>query len=128
MNPRIQIIAIAGSVVVMLVVAQLIRRRKLSEEYALFWFFASVVLIGMSLWRDSLHVAARLTGVAYPPSLLLLGMIVVGFFLAMHYSISLSKLAERNKRLTQEVALLKLRLERLPEMDAGQQERSNPSE
>jgi hypothetical protein len=111
MNPRVQIIAIAGSVLVFFVVLRLIQRRKLREEYALFWLAASVVLIALSLWRRSLDVIAAFVGVAYSPSVLILGVIGVGFLLAMHYSISLSRLADQNKRLAQEVALLRQRLE-----------------
>ena len=112
MNPRIQILAIIGSVFVLLIVAELIRRKKLREEYALFWFAASAVLLALSVWRRSLNVLAEIAGVAYPPSLILLGIVVIGFFLAMHYSISLSRLAEQNKRLAQEIALLRFRLEK----------------
>ena len=111
MNPRIQVIAVLGSVGIILLVFQLIRQRKLREEYALLWFGASVALIVVSLWRGGLELAARLAGVAYPPSVLFLGVMVLGFFLAMHYSISLSRLAEQNKRLAQEIALLRQRLD-----------------
>lgn len=111
MNPRVQVISIVGSILVALLVFELIRRRKLREEYAIFWLAASFVLIGLSFWRRSLDIAARLVGVAYSPSVLLLAVIVVGFFLAMHYSISLSRLAEQNKRLAQEIALLRDALE-----------------
>lgn len=111
MNPRIQIISVLGSLAVMLFVFMLIRRGKLREEYAIIWFGASLMLIGVSLWRDSLEVAAKLAGIYYAPSVLLLGVIVLGFALAMHYSISLSRLAEQNKRLAQEVALLRHRVE-----------------
>ena len=93
-----------------LLVYELIRRRKLREEYAIFWLAASFALIGLSLWRRSLDIAARLIGVAYSPSVLLLAVIGIGFFLAMHYSISLSRLAEQNKRLAQELALLRDRV------------------
>lgn len=116
MNPRIQIIAIVGSALVLLLVFQLIRRRKLREEYALFWFVAGVALIGLSFWRSVLDDMARIVGVAYPPSVLLLAVIVVGFLLAMHYSISLSQLKEQSKKMAQEIALLRERLER---NDAG---------
>jgi len=112
MNPTIQIIAIIGSLAIMAVVAWLIRRRILREEYALLWFAASIGLIIVSLWRHSLDLAARLVGVAYPPSVLLLAGIILGFFLALHYSISLSRLTEQNKRLAQEIALLRYDLER----------------
>jgi hypothetical protein len=106
MNPRVQIIAVLGSLGIMLLVFSLIRRRRLREEYAFIWFAASMGLIALSLWRDSLDMLAALAGVAYPPSVLLLGGIVVGFLLALHYALSLSRLAEQNKRLTQELALL----------------------
>ena len=111
MNSQVQITAIIGSVAVMLLVFYLIRQRKLREEYALLWFGASLALIVVSVWRNLLDYAARLLGVAYPPSVLLLGMIGVGFLLAMHYSISLSRLVEQNKRLAQEVALLRHQLD-----------------
>ena len=118
MNQRIQIISVLGSLAVMVLVFMLIRRGKLREEYAIIWFGASLALIGVSLWRDSLEVAAKLAGIYYAPSVLLLGVIVLGFALAMHYSISLSRLAEQNKRLAQEVALLRHRVESLPDAAA----------
>ena len=111
MDPRIQIIAILGSGVILAVVFGLIRQRKLREEYALLWLGASVLLIIMSLWRDLLETVARVAGVAYPPSVLFLAAIVLGFLLAMHFSVSLSRLANQNKRLTQELALLKHQIE-----------------
>lgn len=112
MNQQIQIVAIVGSVLVMLFVTQLIRKRRLREEYALLWFVASVGLIVLSIWRDLLDSTARFLGIAYAPSLLLLGAIVIGFILAIHFSISLTRLAEQNKRLGQELALLADRIEK----------------
>ena len=119
MNPRIQIIAIIGSIGVMLLVFQLIRRRKLREEYALLWFGAGILLIGASLWRNGLEIAARLAGIAYAPSLLYLAAIAVGIVIAIHYSISLSRLADQNKRLAQEVAMLQHRLRRIERRGAA---------
>jgi hypothetical protein len=111
MDPRIQIISIVGSGMILAVVFSLIRQRKLREEYALLWLAASLLLIILSLWRDLLETVARIAGVAYPPSVLFLAAIVLGFLLAMHFSVSLSRLANQNKRLTQELALLKLQIE-----------------
>ena len=110
MNSSIQIFSIVVSLLVMLLVTQLIRRRKLREEYALLWFVSSVLLIVLSVERELLDVLAHLLGIAYAPSLLLLGVIALGFILAMHFSISLSRLSEENKTLAQELALLRLEL------------------
>jgi len=87
MDPRIQIISILGSAAIVAVVFGLIRQRKLREEYALLWMGAALLLIVVSFWRGLLETVARLVGVAYPPSVLLLAAIVLGFLLAMHYSI-----------------------------------------
>jgi hypothetical protein len=114
MNPQVQIVAIAASVAVMTVVFELIRRRRLREEYAILWFLGGLVLIGVSLWRASLEWAARALGVAYPPSVLLLAVIGLGFLVAIHFSISLTRLSEQNKRIAQELALLRLRIESSP--------------
>ena len=111
MDPRIQIISILGSVLIVAVVCGLIRQRKLREEYALLWMGSAILLIVVSLWRGLLEAVARLVGVAYPPSVLLLAAIVLGFLLAMHYSVSLSRLANQNQRLAQELALLRLQVE-----------------
>jgi hypothetical protein len=111
MNPQVQIAAIAGSLAVITIVFELIRRRRLREEYAILWFLGGLALIGVSLWRASLEWAARLLGVAYPPSVLLLAVIGLGFLVAIHFSISLTRLSEQNKRIAQELALLRLRFE-----------------
>src|SRR5687767_10041688 len=113
MNPTIQIISVVGSVIVMLVVFELIRRRRLREEYSFLWFAAAFGLIVLSVWRELLHTLARVVGVEYPPSVLLLAGIGLGFLLALHFSVSLSRLADQNTRLAQEVALLRHEMETL---------------
>ena len=111
MNPEIQVLSVIASLAAMASVFLLIRTRRLREEYAILWFLASLVLIAVSLWRGSLDLAARLLGVAYPPSVLLLAALGLGFVVALHFSVSLSRLADQNTRLAQEVALLRFRLE-----------------
>ena len=119
MNREIQFISIGVAFLVALIVTQLIRKRKLREEYALLWFGASIVLLVFAAKRDLLNQLAAMVGVAYPPSLLLLGVILMGFLLSLHFSVSLSRLSEQNKRLAQEVALLRLQLEERQESHAN---------
>lgn len=112
MTSLLQGTAIAASVLITLLVIQLIRKRLLSEEYSILWFLTSGVLLLLAIDRHFIDRLAALIGVAYPPSLLLLGSIFAGFVLSMHFSVALSRLSEQNKRLAQEVALLRLELER----------------
>lgn len=114
---KIQVFSIIGSLIVLAMVALLIRRRRLREEYAILWLVSSLFLILLSVRREFLHEAARMFGIAYPPSLLLLGGLVLGILLAMHFSISLTRLAEENKILAQELSLLRLEVERVTDRD-----------
>jgi hypothetical protein len=108
----IEVFSIVGSLIVLTMVTQLIRRRRLREEYAILWFISSLFLIVLSLRRDFLEQTAALLGIAYPPSLLLLGGLILGFLLSMHFSIALTRLSEQNKILAQELALLRLDMKR----------------
>jgi len=124
MNSRIQIVSLVVSLLVILWVTQLIRTRKLREEYAILWFAGAIGLFLLSLKRDLINVAAEALGVVYPPSLLLLAAIFLGFLIAMHFSVSLSRLSEQNKVLAQQLALLKDAVEqrtRAPGNDAARE-------
>ena len=55
----------------------LVRRRKLTEEYSFIWILCAAALLVLSLWRDILHVTARWLGVYYPPAVLLLVLILI---------------------------------------------------
>jgi len=113
MNTALQIASLLTSVIAILLVIQLVRRRSLREDYALLWLGGGLVLLVFSLKKDLLDQLAIIVGIAYAPSLLLLGAIVLGFLLSMHFSVALSRLAEQNKRLAQELALLRLSVEKL---------------
>lgn len=110
MQVSIQTISILISVLIILLVVHLIRVRKLREDYSLLWLLASGVLLLFSVDRGFIDRAAIFFGVAYPPSLLLLGAILAGLTLAMHFSVALSRLSEESKRLAQVVALLEVEL------------------
>ena len=103
----IQLIAILFSVAVFIGVIDLIRRKKLKERYALLWLSSAIILMALSLWRDLLHSISRLAGVEYPPALLFFIAFLFLLLIVLHYSVEISDLSEKNKRLAQEVALLK---------------------
>ena len=51
---RIQIVAIAVSVLLLLGVLELVRRRKLIEEYSFLWIVCALALVTLSVRRDLL--------------------------------------------------------------------------
>ena len=56
MIDRIQIVAIVLSVLFLFAVLELVRRRKLIEEYSFLWIVVAVLLLAVSIWRELLHV------------------------------------------------------------------------
>ena len=103
----VSILAAIASAVLLAVVFELIRSRRLRERYALLWLLTGVVLLVLSAWRAGLNTIARWVGVqTYPPAVLF----AVGslFILAvlLHYSTVISKLSDQNSILAQRVALL----------------------
>lgn len=110
MDARIQIVAIASAGVLLLVLLELVRRRRLLERYALLWLFSALVLLGLSVWRELLEKIASAIGVAYPPNALFL--VAFGFVLVLllHFSIAVSRLSDQTKVLAQRLALFEERI------------------
>jgi hypothetical protein len=112
---RVEIVMILGSVGLLLVVLELVRRRRLKEEYSLLWLLTAVVLLALSLWSSSLDLIAKIVGIFYPPTALF----VVGFgfvlLLLLYFSTIISKLSGENNNLTQRLAILDWRVRQLEE-------------
>jgi len=109
----VQVIAIAVSVSIFIIVIELIRRNHLKERYSLVWLAASIILIIFSSSRKLLALISAMFGIYYPPSFLFLLGIVFLLVLLLHFSTVISVLGEKNSRLAQEMGLLKTRLDSL---------------
>lgn len=118
MIDRVQVVAIAVSVVLLMVVLELVRRRKLVEEYSLLWILGSLAILGLSIWRGLLDIAARELGVFYPPSLLLMLLVVSVFVALLWFSVVLSRQRQQIDRLVEETAILGAEIRDLRAKDA----------
>jgi hypothetical protein len=107
---RVSIFAAIAAILLLLVILELIRSRRLQERYALLWVATALVLLVFALWRDGLNVVAKTVGIAYPPSALFLIAAVFILVVLLHYSTAISELAERNLMLAQRIALLEQKL------------------
>jgi len=117
---RIQILAVAASLGLILAVFELIRRGKLREEYSLLWLLSCLGLLFFSIWRGVFDYLAHQLGIAYSPALLILVVLFFGILLMVHFSIVISRLTGENKRLAQELALLDQRIEELVQRGRGE--------
>jgi hypothetical protein len=126
MDTRLQIVAILASAALLVILLELVRRRRLLERYALLWLLSALVLLGLSVWGGLLEELASLIGVAYPPNALFL--VAFGFvmLLLLHFSLAVSRLTDQTKVLAQRLALLEERLGR-QEAAATEAEEEQPS-
>jgi len=109
----IQYISILGSISILVFILELIRKKKLKEEYSLIWLFFSIVFLIFSFWRHGLEMFSRFIGIDYPPSALFLILIISILSILVYFSIIISKLSEYNKELIQTVAILDMELKEI---------------
>jgi hypothetical protein len=118
---KISIAATLASLVLVLVVFELIRSRRLQERYALLWLLTGGVLVVLSAWRGGLNTIAAWLGVrGYPPAVLFAVGLLFVIVVLLHYSTVISRLSDQNVILAQRLALLETKLnERLPSEPAA---------
>lgn len=106
MHERQGVVALTGAVVVALVVCEMVRRRKLREEYSWVWIAAAAAVCVLVLSKDLLLGITRWIGAASSASTLFFGAIVFLMALCIQFSIRLSRLTHRQRTLAQRLALL----------------------
>ena len=104
---RIQIIAIIVNILFLLYIARLIIKGKLREEYAIVWVICTAFLVVFSFWTEGLELLSRLTGVVLASNMVFTGFIFAILIYLLHLSVVASKLHNNNKKLAQEISLLK---------------------
>ena len=111
---RVSIVGAIASILLILVVLELVRGRRLKERYALLWLATGVVLLVLSVWRGGLNTIASWVGVtSYPPAVLFAVATLFILLVLLHYSTVISKLTDENVDLAQRIALLEERVNRL---------------
>ncbi len=110
---KISIISAVGSAAMLIVILGMTRRRKIREQYALVWLALGFLMLVFSLFKGLLALLARLAGIYYAPSLLIVLAIFFGMVVGIHITMVLSSLMDDNKKLIQQIGLLKNRVEHL---------------
>ena len=109
MELRLQLVACAGALLLLGVVFELVRRKRLLERYALLWLFSALVLLVLAVWGGLLTRVADAIGIYYPPSALFVVAFAFVLLLLLHFSLAVSRLTDQTKVLAQRLALLEER-------------------
>jgi hypothetical protein len=108
---RIQILAVIGSGLLIIFILELIRRKRLKEEFSVLWLGMGIIFLVISLFRKLLDKFSMLVGIGYPPAALFLILIMGLTVILIHFSVAISELKEANKKLAQELGLLRKEFE-----------------
>jgi hypothetical protein len=117
------LLAQVTSISLLVLVIELVRRRKLVEEYAFVWIIGTGALLVLSLWRRILDRLALWIGVFYPPAVLLLVVILFGYLAALYFSIVASQQRRQISRLVEDVAILAAEVRELKDRSAPEERR-----
>jgi len=110
---RNKVVALVVGLWMLLLIVELVRRRKLREEYSWLWLMTGSVILLLTLWFDLLKWITQLVGAVSPSSTIFLFAFLFLVFISLHFSVVISKLTDRNKELAQRYALLELEVHEL---------------
>jgi hypothetical protein len=111
---KIQIIIGVLSTMLLVITFELIRKKRLREEYAILWLFTGIAVLVFSLWPEFFlsQFFLRITGIFYLSTVVLIAFLFL-LLIVFHFSIVISKLTGQNKDLAQRYALLEMEFKEL---------------
>ena len=104
------------ALVILVTVVQMMRHGRLRERHAIWWLVGGVLILIVTIFPATLEFVAGVLGVAIPINLSLFLAVGVLALLALQHSSEITSHEKKLRVLTEEVALLKQRLE---ESDTG---------
>jgi hypothetical protein len=106
-------VAVAMGLAMLGTVLELVRRRKLREEFAYLWIGTAVLLMALALEPRLLYLFQVAIGATKAVPTLFSGALVFLMLVSLMISVRLSRLTFRNKRLNRELSLQQQELEEL---------------
>ena len=109
----LRILAIILSISIVIVTFELIRREKLKERYSLLWLATAFSMFILSCWTSILNFISSFIGVKIPSNTLFFIGTIFLMLIIFYLTVVVSELSRKNDRLTQEITLIKKRMEEL---------------
>lgn len=113
MLPRQKIAMIIICISIFIIILDLVRRRRLREEYSWLWLLTSAALFVLVIQYSWLELITEAMGAVLPTTTLFIGALVFLMFLSIQFSVRISKLTDQVKNMVQENALLREKIEKI---------------
>ena len=108
-----KIFALLVSALVFVIVIDMVRKRRLREEYSVLWLATSVVMFVLVLRYDWLIALTAFIGAGLATTTLFIFAFIFLMLLSVQFCIKISQLTDQVKNLSQENALMKREIENL---------------
>ena len=126
-SPRLTVVSVIVALAALVLVVELLRRRRLREKSAVIWVVISIGTVVVAFFPGILRGVADIVGIQTPSNLLFFSSVVILFAVSLQLSREVGLLEEQSRRLAEEVGAAKMRLDAL-ERDRVAEEEPNGSE
>ena len=107
MTPHQKVFALVVGIGILALILEMVRRRRLGEEYSFLWLVIGAGIVVLVLWQGLLERLTRLIGAVAPTTTIFIFGIVILVLINLHFSVKISKLSWQVKNLTQQIAMLR---------------------
>ncbi|MGH3628667.1 MAG: DUF2304 domain-containing protein, partial [Sciscionella sp.] len=100
-------VGLAGSLLVLIGIWEMLRRRQLREKYAVLWLVIGVIVLVFSAVPNLLTTVSLALGIQIPANLLFFVAIVLLLAVTLHLSWEISRLEDETRKLAEDLAILR---------------------
>lgn len=111
MSWQSKLFVLFAGIFLILLVLELVRRRKIREEYSVLWILTAITMFALAWWEGLLLFFTHLIGAVMNSSTIFFFSITFLGAICLHFSIKISQLTNQVKELAQEVAILRAEIE-----------------
>ena len=113
LNLQVYILSICISIFMFCFILMKIKNGKLHIKDSLIWLFICIIILCISIFPKLFFTFTKLLGIGMPISALFFFAIIFLLLIVFNLTLKISILSEENKKLTQEIALLKNKIENI---------------
>ena len=106
-----QTLAVPVCLILILIILELVRRKRLVVRYSLVWLGVTFAMLVLSLWAGLLDAIRRAIGAVNPSSTLFFLGLLFSLVILLHFSIKISDFSQQIRLLAKEIGLLRARRE-----------------
>lgn len=108
---RLTVVSVVVAIGALVLVVELLRRRRLREKYAVIWVLISVATVVIAVFPGLLAWTSTVIGIQTPSNLLFFGSLLTLFAVSLQLSREVGLLEEQTRRLAEEIGALRLRVD-----------------